>query len=131
MNAIEPTKEQKSKALTQILKAIKDEGKLKGVIFSYREGSIIAENLTEEYPEFNSEEYSSMSASVLDSALRLGKIIGEKKFNKFIAELEHNTIVIIECDEKTFISFVLNENSKFYSLLDRIEDYIKKVIYLY
>jgi predicted regulator of Ras-like GTPase activity (Roadblock/LC7/MglB family) len=131
VNNIEPTKEQKLETLKQILNKLKQIGMLKGVIFSYREGGIIAENLSEEYPEFNSDEYSSMCASVLESALDLGKTIGGKKFNKIIAELDKDTIVIIECNEKTFLSLILNDSSKINPILDEIEKYIRKIIFLY
>jgi len=117
--------------LNQILNKLKRKGKLKGVIFSYREGEIIAENLSGEYPEFNGDEYSSMCASVLESALGLGKAIGGKKFNKIIAEQDKDTIILIECDEKTFLSFILNDNSKINPILDEIEKYIRKIIFLY
>ncbi len=131
MNNKEPTKEQKLEMLNQILNELKQKGKLKGVIFSYREGGIIAENLSGSYPEFNSDEYSSMCASVLESALGLGKTIGGKKFNKIIAELDKDTIILIECDEKTFLSFILNDISKINPILDEIEKYIRKIIFLY
>ncbi|MFX0026975.1 MAG: hypothetical protein ACFE8M_11245 [Candidatus Hermodarchaeota archaeon] len=131
MNNIEPTKEEKLERLNQILKEIKKKGKFKGVIFSYREGGIIAENFSEECPEFNSDEYSSMCASVLESALGLGKTIGGKRLNKIIAEQDKDTIILIECDEKTFFSFILNDNSKINPILDEIEKYIRKIIFLY
>ena len=131
MNSIEPTKEQKLEMLNQILNKLKQKGKLQGVIFSYREGGIIAENLSEKYSEFNSDEYSSMCASVLESALGVGKTIGGKKFNKIIAELDNDTMILIECDEKTFLSFILNDNSKINPILDEIEKYIQKIIFLY
>jgi predicted regulator of Ras-like GTPase activity (Roadblock/LC7/MglB family) len=131
MNNINPTKEQKLEILNQILNDLKQKGNLKGVIFSYREGGTIAENLSENYSEFNSDEYSSMCASVLESALGLGKTIGGKKFNKIIAELDKDTIILIECDEKTFLSFILNDISKINPILDEIEIYIRKLVFLY
>ncbi|MFX1590279.1 MAG: roadblock/LC7 domain-containing protein [Promethearchaeota archaeon] len=131
MNNLNPTKEQKLEMLNQILNELKQKGKLKGVILSYREGGIIAENLSGNYSEFNSDEYSSMCASVLESALGLGKTIGGKKFNKIIAELDKDTIILIECDEKTFLSFILNDNSNINHILDEIEKYIRKIIFLY
>lgn len=131
MNDIGPSKEQKLKILAQILKEIKNEGKLKGVLLSFREGSIISENLTEEYPQFNSDEFSSMCASALESIIGLGKTIGGKTFNKAIVELENYTIIIIECDEKTFLSLILNENSKINNIFTKIEDYIRKLKLFY
>ncbi|MFX0018176.1 MAG: roadblock/LC7 domain-containing protein [Promethearchaeota archaeon] len=131
MNNIDLTKEQKLEILNQILNELKQKGKLKGVIFSYREGGIIAENLSANYLEFNSDEYSSMCASVLESALGLGRTIAGKKFNKIIAELDKDTIILIECDDKTFLSFILNDISKINPILDEIERYIQKIIFLY
>ncbi|MFX1497746.1 MAG: roadblock/LC7 domain-containing protein [Promethearchaeota archaeon] len=131
MNDIGSRKDQKLKILTQILKKIKIEGKLKGVLLSFREGSIISENLTEECPQFNADEFSSMCASALESIIGLGKTIGGKTFNKAVVELEHYTIIIIVCDEKTFLSLILNENSKINNLFTNIEDYIRKLRLLY
>lgn len=131
MDDINLTKEEKLEKLNQVLNELKQKGNLKGVIFSYREGGTIAENLNGNYSEFNSDEYSSMCASVLESALGLGKTIGGKKFNKIIAELDKDTIILIECDEKTFLSFILNDISKINPILDEIESYIRKIIFLY
>lgn len=134
MGKIEPTMEQKSEKLNQILAQLKKQGKLKGIIFSYREGGVIAENLSEDYPEFDSEEYSSMCASALESAFGLAKTIsstGQNGFNKIIAELNEHTVIILECDKNTFLSFVLNEKSKINPLLENIENYIRKIIFLY
>lgn len=131
MSEKELTKAQKLKLLDQILNQIKQEGSLSGVIFSYREGRVIAENLSDNNPDFDSEEYSSMCASVLESALGLGKTIGGKKFHKVIAELDQNTIILIECDDKTFLSLVLNDGSKLDSIFEKIENYLKKIMFLY
>ena len=87
--------------------------------------------MTEEFPKFNGEEYSSMCASVMESINGLGKAIGGKPFTKLIAELENYTIILIECDEKTFISFILNESSKPNSFLNKTGDYIRKLKLLY
>jgi hypothetical protein len=72
-----------------------------------------------------------MCASVLESAIGLGRTVGDRKAVKIIAELETQTIVITECDEKTFLVFDLNFESDFNSILEKMEDYIRKIIFLY
>ena len=57
--------------------------------------------------------------------------MGDRKVNKIIAELEGQTIVIIECDEKTFLVFDINYESNFNIILEKIEGYIRKIIFLY
>jgi predicted regulator of Ras-like GTPase activity (Roadblock/LC7/MglB family) len=72
-----------------------------------------------------------MCASVLESATDLGRTMGDRKVNKIIAELEEQTIVIIECDEKTFLVFNINYESNLNIILEKIEVYIRKIIFLY
>jgi len=72
-----------------------------------------------------------MCASVLESATGLGRTMGDRKVNKIIAELEGQTIVIIECDEKTFLVFDINNESNFNIILENLEVYIRKIIFLY
>jgi predicted regulator of Ras-like GTPase activity (Roadblock/LC7/MglB family) len=72
-----------------------------------------------------------MCASVLESATGLGSTMGDRKANKIIAELEMQTIIITECDEKTFLVFDLNNKSNFITILENMEEYIRKIIFLY
>ncbi len=128
MDELELPKTEKVKKLTQIIDLIKDTGNLLGVLFAYRDGGLIAENFSE---EIDFDNFTSMCASVLESALSLGRTMGDRKATKIIAELGTQTIVITECDEKTFLVFDLNYNSEFYEILEKMEDYIRKIIFLY
>jgi len=128
MDELELPKTEKVKKLTQIIDLIKDSGNLLGVLFAYRDGGLIAENFSK---EIDFDNFTSMCASVLESALSLGRTMGDRKATKIIAELGTQTIVITECDEKTFLVFDLNYNSEFNDILEKMEDYIRKIIFLY
>ena len=120
MDELELPKTEKVKKLTQIMNLIKDNGNLLGVLFAYRDGGLIAENFKE---KINFDNFTSMCASVLESAISLGRTMGDKKATKIIAELGTQTIVITECDEKTFLVFDLNYQSNFNVILEKMEDY--------
>jgi len=128
MDGLELPKTEKVKKLTQIMDLIKSNGNLLGVLFAYRDGGLIAENFKERI-DFNN--FTSMCASVLESAIGLSRTMGDRKTIKIIAELETQTIVITECDEKTFLVFDLNYESNFDVILEKMEDYIRKIIFLY
>ena len=128
MVEFELSKTEKDKRLTQIMAQIKSNGNLLGVLFSYRDGGLIAENFA---VKIDFDNFTSMCASVLESAIGLGRTVGDRKAVKIIAELETQTIVITECDEKTFLVFDLNFESDFNSILEKMEDYIRKIIFLY
>ena len=128
MDKLELPETEKVKKLTQIMNQIKDKGNLLGVLFAFRDGGLIAENFTEEIDFVN---FTSMCASVLESAISLGRTMGDRKAAKIIAELGTQTIVITECDEKTFLVFDLNYESNFNVILEKMEDYIRKIIFLY
>ena len=128
MDELELPKTEKVKKLTQIMNLIKSNGNLLGVLFAYRDGGLIAENFKEKI-DFNN--FTSMCASVLESAIGLSRTLGDRKTTKIIAELETQTIVITECDEKTFLVFNINKESNFNVLLEKMEDYIRKIIFLY
>ncbi|MHA1239842.1 MAG: roadblock/LC7 domain-containing protein [Promethearchaeota archaeon] len=128
MDGLELPKTEKIKKLTQIMNLIKDNGNLLGVLFAYRDGGLIAENFRDEI-YFDS--FTSMCASVLESAISLGRTMGDKKAAKIITELGSQTIVITECDEKTFLVFDLDYQSNFNVILEKMEDYIRKLIFLY
>jgi G:T-mismatch repair DNA endonuclease (very short patch repair protein) len=57
--------------------------------------------------------------------------MGDRKATKIIAELGNQTIVVMECDEKTFLVFDLTYESNFNAILEKLEDYIRKLIFLY
>lgn len=128
MVELELSKTEKVKRLTQLMAQIKNNGNLLGVLFAYRDGGLIAENFNE---KINFDTFTSMCASVLESATGLGSTMGDRKANKIIAELETQTIIITECDEKTFLVFDLNYKSNFITILENMEEYIRKIIFLY
>jgi len=125
---LELSKTEKVKKLTLIMDNIKKNGQLLGVLFAYRDGGLIAENFKE---KINFDDFTSMCASVLESAIGLGRTMGDRKAVKIIADLGTQTIVITECDEKTFLVFDLNYDSNFNVVLEKLEDYIRKIIFLY
>ncbi len=119
---------QKFEELNRVLGEIKDKGNLSGAIFADRDGRLIFENIGN---EFNGTQFSSMCASVLESAAGLGQTIGDRKIKKIITELEEKTIIIVECNDKTFLTLVVNYNSKVNLILSHLQDYIQKLISLY
>ncbi|MFX0059506.1 MAG: roadblock/LC7 domain-containing protein, partial [Candidatus Heimdallarchaeota archaeon] len=76
MNDLEPSNSIKSKKLMEILDDIKQEGDLKGVLYSYRDGQLIKENFEE---VFDIDLCSSMCASISESAQGLAKNLNEKR----------------------------------------------------
>ena len=129
MDELELPKAEKVKRLAQIIDVIKENGNLLGVLFAYRDGGLIAENFKE---KINFDIFTSMCASVLESAIGLSHTMGDRKATKIIAELGNQTIVVTECDEKTFLVFDLKYDSNFSVILEKMEvDYIRKLIFLY
>ncbi|MHA1456561.1 MAG: roadblock/LC7 domain-containing protein [Promethearchaeota archaeon] len=123
----ESSEQQRDKDIQIIIDEIKKKGNLNGVLFSYKEGKMITENL--EAP-LDKSVFSSMCASVLESASSLGKSSGGLKLKKIITELESQTIIIIECTDKTFLALFVNENSETKKILNDIDSYIRKIILL-
>ena len=128
MDELELPKTEKIKKLAQIMDLIKENGNLSGVLYAYRDGGLIAENFKE---KIDFDNFTSMCASVLESDIGLSHTMGDRKAAKIIAELGTQTIVITECDEKTFLVLDLNYESNFDVILERLEDYIRKLIFLY
>ncbi|MHA1670795.1 MAG: roadblock/LC7 domain-containing protein [Promethearchaeota archaeon] len=127
MMSEESSEKQKANEIQQIIDEIKKKGKLNGVLFSYKEGSLITENL--EAP-FDKSVFSSMCASVLESASSLGKSSGGLILKKIITELESQIIIIIECSDKTFLALFANANSETKKILKNMNSYIGKIILL-
>jgi predicted regulator of Ras-like GTPase activity (Roadblock/LC7/MglB family) len=118
----------KRKKLKEIIDEIKSTGRLIGVILSDREGTLILENVSMEFDKSNC---SSMSASVLESALALGRILEDQKVSKIITEVEEISIIILECDEKRFLTLFANYESKINVLIEEIKNFIKKIVLIY
>lgn len=123
MNEGKLSQAQKFYKLKQVLDEIKNQGRLKGVLLADRDGGLILENI-EQDKDYN--EFSAMCASVLESAEGLGKII-ESKINKIITELDRQTLVIIECEKKTFLAFLIEKDSNFGLILNKMVDYTQEI----
>ena len=123
MNESKLSQAQKIKKLELVLAEIKNVGNLKGVILSDRDGGLISENVCEDN-DYN--EFSAMCASVLESAEGLGQNLGGK-VSKIIVELDEQTIVIIKCENKTFLSFLIEKDSHFGLVLKKISDFTQRI----
>ena len=97
MVELELSESEKVKRLTQLMARIKNTGNLIGILFAYRDGGLIAENFDEKI-DFGI--FTSMCASVLESAIGLSHTMGDRKAAKIIAELGTQTIVILNVTRK-------------------------------
>ena len=114
-----------NKELNAVLNDLKEKGKFEGILVASRSGEIIYENL-ENINDIK--KFTSMCASVLESALGLGKTMGNQRPKKITAELEEKTILIIEISEKTFIIFILNTQTKTNLVLNQLDEYLEKLL---
>ncbi len=110
--------------LFPLLTEIKNKGNLDEIIFAYRDGELISENIE---TEFDRKKFASMCATVLESAVGIGETLGNQKFKKVIAELEEKTILIFECDISTFLILILNRDSNISFIISKLEEIIQKV----
>jgi len=119
---------QKFEAINLILDEMKEIGKFKGILFSKRNGVLITENIGKgvDYDEF-----AAMCASVLESAEGLGKTFGVKKIGKIIAELGEQTLIIVECGNKTLLTFIIEKESKIDLVFENLDKYNRKIINAY
>ena len=128
MSGLGLAESEKKNKLSQILTELKDQGNLIGALFAERNGKIIC--IVGEQ-NFNYEEFSSMCASVLESALELSKVMSEKRIEKIVTEVEGKIIIILECDKSTFLVLSANSESHINLILRDLEDYVKKLLILY
>ncbi len=117
-----------SSELFQLINDLKNNGNLDGAIFAYRDGGLIIESIGN---NGKSKELLSMCASVLESAVGIGDVIGSQKITKVIAELEEKTILIFECDNNTFLILVINRESNASYILNRLDGIIQDMIKMY
>jgi len=110
--------------VSQLVNEIKNNENLDGIIFAYRDGELISENIGD---ELNCRKFASMCATVLESAIGIGEIIGNQKFKKVIAELEDKTLLIFECDNNTFFILIINRESNISYIINKLENIIQKV----
>jgi len=127
MKETEKEETEENSPIIRILNEIKNKGNFSGIFFVTRNGEIINENSEK---SINSKEFVSMCASVLEGATGLSKAIGNQKVNKIIAELNEETIIIIEIDKNSFLICILNKQSNTNIIVDKLEKYIQKIITL-
>ena len=121
----------KSKKLSQILNQLKTEGKFQGILLSYRDGELIFNSFNQTLGDIDLFELSSMSASVLEGAINLSKVIGDNSLTKIVAELNSYMLIIIQCDKNVFLTLIADFNSYVRKTLDQIEKIINKIVFLY
>jgi predicted regulator of Ras-like GTPase activity (Roadblock/LC7/MglB family) len=130
MNSVQNTPD-KRQQLSKILNDLKVEGSFQGVSLSYRNGEPICNIFNETLNDIDAPELSSMCASMLEGANNLNKVIGEKGLIKVVAELQTYMLIIIQCDKNVFLTLIANRNSRVNTILDSIEKFQKKIIFLY
>ena len=116
---------QNSLQLNQILDEMKELGKFRGIMLSYRNGGLIAQNIGNN-SDFN--EFAAMCASVLESAEGLGKSFGANKTRKIIAELGTYTIIIVECNNDIFLTFIIENESQIEQVFINLTKFSQKII---
>ncbi len=112
----------------QLLHELNQKANLDGIIFAYRDGGAIIEIIGD---EFNSKNFTSMCASVLESAVGIGETMGNRKINKIITELAEKTIFIFECDSKTFLIMIVKEDSNINLIFSKLQEYIQSLVKFY
>ena len=116
---------QNSLQLNQILDEMKELGKFRGIMLSYRNGGLIAQNIG---TNSNFNEFAAMCASVLESAEGLGKSFGANKTRKIIAELGTYTIIIVECNNDIFLTFIIENESQIEQVFINLTKFSQKII---
>jgi predicted regulator of Ras-like GTPase activity (Roadblock/LC7/MglB family) len=121
----------KNQQLSKILYELKEEGIFQGVSLSYKNGEPICNIFNETLNDVDVPELSSMCASVLEGVNNLSKVIGEERLIKAVAELQKYMLFIIQCDKNVFLTLIADRNSRVNTVLDSIERFQKKIIFLY
>ncbi len=114
--------------LDLILTEIRERFNITGVLFAYRDGAVIKVNISEDFDDQGGKEFIAMCASVLGNAEGLGQTMGDKKIGKIISELDDYTIIIVGCDESTFLAVIINNDTISGPIQKHLDDYIKKLI---
>ena len=98
---------------------------LEGIMLSNKSGDLISEIFKS---SFSFTQFSSMCASILKSALGLGKIIGKQDLNKIMVELEHHILIIFQITPELFMVLFITENSKSGILIRDIRSFLDKIV---
>lgn len=112
----------------QLLHELNQKANLDGIIFAYRDGGVIIKIIGD---EFNSKNFTSMCASVLESAVGIGETMGNRKIKKIITELAEKTIFIFECDNKTFLILIIKKKSNTDFIFSELQEVIQTLVKLY
>ncbi len=128
MNYMNNSNSGKINEANQLLHELNQKANLDGIIFAYRDGGVIIEIIGD---EFNSKNFTSMCASVLESAVGIGKTMGNRKINKIITELAEKTIFIFECDINTFLIMIVKKDSNINLIFSKLQEYIQSLVKLY
>ncbi len=104
---------------------------LKGILYAYRDGTLIHQNIEK---QFDKKKFAAMCASVLDGAIGIGHTIGERNLDKIITELEvkaesseKQTLMIVKGNEETFLTLLIDNESKVDFILNNLTEYIHKM----
>lgn len=124
MKNVSPFDAQRLKSLNSILDEYKTKGKLTGILFAFYDGELIAENVNKTY---DAPQFAAMCASVLGAAFGLGQTMSDRKGNKIIAEVGDHTIIIVKCDDRSFLAFLINKESKTDLILNDLKELIAKI----
>ena len=127
MNFMSNSNHLKSEAARHILTEFNQKGNLECIIYAYKDGGIITE-ITED--GFKIKNFTSMCASVLEGALGIGETMGNRRILKIITELEEKTILIYECDNKTFLILIVKKDSNINLIFNQLEEVIQELIKL-
>lgn len=111
--------------LNLILDEMRQIGKLEGILLTYRDGGLIVENISN---DIDGKKFASMCASVLESAEELGRTIDDRNIKKIVTEIDKKSILIFKCDDKTFLTLIINDESKIGLILDQLETYIQRIL---
>ncbi len=125
MSKMDHSNLQKLDQLNLILDEMRQIGKLEGILLTYRDGGLIAENISK---DIDGKKFTSMCASVLESAEELGRTIDDRNIKKIVTEIDKKSILIFKCDDKTFLTLIINDESKIGLILDQLETYIQRIL---
>ena len=116
--------------INKILDEMKDLGNLKGVMLSYQDGRLIAENFGE---CSKNNEFVAMCASVLESAKGLGHNIGVNQLSslRVVAELERKTILLVKCNKEMFLNFIFDNEFNIDAVLNKLTEYNQKILAIF
>ena len=125
MSNNEPSGPYSIKNVELIVDEIKDQGNLHAALLAFKDGGIISEVGGNGR---DSNHFSAMCASVLKSAEGLGQTFGEGTVGKIITELEDQSIIIVKCNEKTYLVLFFKHDTKVDFITKNIDGYIQKII---